>query len=123
MKEDCAHIVQMAIQCEKTSPRLIRPDFDFIVVPARDKERLCFVKVDPSDRAVMFFESINEGTHSIVPQLNGGGVKGDEDPWPRMLSVSKYELGNILNGMLTVWDGMRYPLLEKIWTQTTEQSA
>jgi hypothetical protein len=43
---------------------------------------LGWVEIDASNGAVMFLESVNEGSHAVVPQLDGGGVKGDENPWP-----------------------------------------
>lgn len=76
-----ANVVEMTVQCEKTSSCLVGPDFDLVVVTTRDEERLCFVEVDASNRSVVFLESIDERAHPIVPKLNGGGMEGDENPW------------------------------------------
>jgi hypothetical protein len=39
------------------------------------------VEVDTADRAIVFLEPVNQSAHPVIPQLNGGGVKGNEDPW------------------------------------------
>lgn len=71
MEENSPHIVQMPVQSEKTSSRLIGPNFYLVIIPTRNEERLCFMEVNASNRPVMLFKSIDKGTHSIVPQLYG----------------------------------------------------
>lgn len=67
VEEDRPHVVQVAVQGEETSPGLIRPDLDLVVVPSRDEQRLSLVEVDASDRTIMFLETIDEGSHTIIP--------------------------------------------------------
>ena len=59
MKEDGANVIKVTVECEKTSSSLVRPDLDLVVIATRYKERLRLVKVDTSDRTVVFFESVN----------------------------------------------------------------
>lgn len=81
VEENSPHIIQMAIEREQTPPSLIGPDLDFVVVSPRNEKRLRFVEVDASYRAVMLLKSVYQRSHTIVPQLNRGGVQGHKDPW------------------------------------------
>ena len=83
MEENGADVVQMTIQRKKTSPCLVGPDLDLVVIASGDEEGLGLVEVDAANRSVVFFESINEGSHTIVPQLNSRGMQRNEDPWSR----------------------------------------
>lgn len=83
VEEDGSDIVEVAVQGEQASPGLIRPNLNLVIVTARDEEGLGVVEIDSSDWTVVLFESINQGPHAVVPQLDGGGVEGDEDPWSR----------------------------------------
>ena len=67
MEEYCPHVIQMAIQSEKTPPCLITPHLDLVVITCGHEEGLRWVEVDASNGAIVFFESINEGTHAIIP--------------------------------------------------------
>lgn len=67
MEENSPHVVQMPVQSEKTPSRLIRPNFDLVIIPTRNEERLRFVEINASNRAVMLLKSIDKSTHSIVP--------------------------------------------------------
>lgn len=69
VEEDCSYVVEMSVQGKQTSPRLIRPDLDLVVVASRNEEGLCLVEIDASNRPIVFFEAINKGSHAIVPQL------------------------------------------------------
>lgn len=71
MKKHSSNIIQVTVECEDTSPCLVRPNLDLVVIAARYEERLRLVKVDASDRSIMLFESINESSHPIIPQLDG----------------------------------------------------
>lgn len=82
MEENRAHIIQVAVQCEETPPGLVVPDLDLVVITAGHEQGLRRVEVNASDRTIMFFESIDECSHAVIPQLDSGGVKRDEDPWP-----------------------------------------
>lgn len=39
------------------------------------------MEVNASDGSIVLFEAVYQGAHTIVPQLDGGGVERDEDPW------------------------------------------
>lgn len=67
VEEYCPHVIQMSIQCEQTSPCLVAPHLDLIVVTSGDEEGLRRVKVNAANGAIVFFESIDQGTHAIVP--------------------------------------------------------
>jgi hypothetical protein len=59
MEEDGSDVVEMAVKGEEASSSLVRPDFDLIVVTARDEKRLCLVKVDTTDRTIVLLEPVN----------------------------------------------------------------
>jgi uncharacterized protein YuzE len=84
VEEDGADVVQMAIECEQASPRLSAPDLNLVIVTAGDEEGLCWVEINSSNGAVVLFETINEGSHAIIPQLDRRRMEGDEDPWARL---------------------------------------
>ena len=67
VEKDCSNIVEMSIQREETPPGLIGPDFDLVIIPSRDEQRLCLVKVDTSDWPIMFFKTVDQCAHTIVP--------------------------------------------------------
>lgn len=67
VEEDCPHIVKVAIEREKTSPCLVGPDFDFIVVSAGNEQWLGLVEVDATDWAVVLFKSVDQRSHTVVP--------------------------------------------------------
>lgn len=67
MEEDCADVVQVTIESEKTASSLIGPDLDLVIIAARYEEWLCFVEVNTADRTIMFFKSINQSSHAIIP--------------------------------------------------------
>lgn len=71
MEEYCPDIVQMAIQREQTPPCLITPHLDLVVITTGHEEGLGRVEVNGSNGAIMLFESIDEGTHAVIPQLDG----------------------------------------------------
>jgi hypothetical protein len=81
VEEDGADIVEMAIEGKETSSSLIGPYFDLVIVASRDEEGLSLVEIDATDGTVVLFEAINQSSHSVIPKLNGGGVKRHEDPW------------------------------------------
>lgn len=102
VEEDGADIVEVAVQRKQAAARLIGPDLDFVVIAAGDEpagsqyatppmpqglgaggsQWLRLVEVYAADRPVVFLEAVDEGAHAVVPQLDGGGVEGHEDPWP-----------------------------------------
>lgn len=82
VKEDRSHIVQVTVQGKETPSGLIGPNLDFVIISARNKQRLRLVKIYPSDRTIMLFKSIYKCSHTIIPKLNGGRMKRHQDPWP-----------------------------------------
>lgn len=81
MKEDRTDIVQVPIEREDTASSLVRPDLDLVIISPRYEERLCLVEVNAPDRAIMLFESVNQGAHAVIPQLDRRGVERNENPW------------------------------------------
>lgn len=67
VEEYCPHVIQMSIQCEQTSSCLVTPHFDLIVVTSGDEEGLRRVEVNAANGAIVFFESVDQGTHAVVP--------------------------------------------------------
>jgi hypothetical protein len=59
MEEDGSDVVEMAVEGEEASSSLVRPDFDLVIVTARDEKRLCLMKVDTTDGTIVFLETIN----------------------------------------------------------------
>jgi len=117
MKENGPDIVQVTAQCEKTSSCLIRPDLDLIVVTSRHEQGLSLVKINTSNRSVVLLESVNQCAHAVVPQLDGGGMKRNQNPWSRYCvnKVAPIEGGS---RMLTAWDERRDPWLSRILIRT-----
>ena len=77
VEKDCANIIQMSIQGKQTSPSLIGPDLDLVIVSTGNEEGLCLVEVDSSYWPIVLLESINQCSHAVVPELNRGRVKRD----------------------------------------------
>lgn len=67
MEEDRAHIIQMAVQCEKTPSGLVIPNLDLVVIASGHKQGLSRVEIDSSDRTIVFLETVNECSHAVVP--------------------------------------------------------
>lgn len=86
MEINCSDVIEMAIEGEEAASRLQRPNLDLVIVTSRDEEGLCFMEVDAADGTIMFFESIDQCSHTVVPKLDSRGVKGDEDPWSVQVS-------------------------------------
>ena len=74
VEEYGSNIIEMAVQREEAASRLVRPDLDLVIVTARNKKGLGFVEVNASDGAIVFFESVNQCSHSVVPKLDGRRV-------------------------------------------------
>lgn len=67
VEEDSSNVVQMPIECKETSPALVGPNLDLVVIPPRHEKRLRFVKVYASDGPIMLFETIYQRAHTVVP--------------------------------------------------------
>jgi hypothetical protein len=74
MEENGPNVVKMAIECKKAASCLVRPDLDLVIVTAGDEKRLCLVEIDSTDGPVVLFEAINQCSHSVIPELDGGRV-------------------------------------------------
>ena len=81
MKICCSHVIQMTKKGKYTSAALVIPHFDLVVITSRHKERLLIVKTDAPNRSFMLIELVNQGTNSIVPQLDQAAVEWRKDPW------------------------------------------
>ena len=57
----------MTIQGEQTSPGLIRPDLDLVVIRTRDEQWLGLVEVNATDGTIVLFEAVYQGTHAVIP--------------------------------------------------------
>lgn len=88
VEENGSDVVEMAVEGEKASSSLVGPDLDLVIVASRNEERLGLVEVDTSNRSIVFLEAINQGSHSVIPKLDGRGVKRYENPWSEWLHVS-----------------------------------
>ena len=88
VEENGSNVVEMAVKGEEASSGLVGPDLDLIIVASRNEERLGLVEIDTSNRSIMFLEAINQGSHTVIPELDSRGVKRYEDPWSGKLDVS-----------------------------------
>ena len=53
VEKDCADVVEVSVQGKETAALLPVPDFDLVVVAARDKERLVRVEINASHGAYL----------------------------------------------------------------------
>ena len=60
----------MAEEVEEAAFLLVVPHLDFVVVSARDEERLLVVEADATDRSLVLVEFVQERAHAVVPELN-----------------------------------------------------
>lgn len=67
VEKDRPHVVQVAVEREQTSPCLVAPDLDLVVITTGHEQRLRLVEIDASHRSIVFFEAINECSHAIIP--------------------------------------------------------
>lgn len=67
VEEHRPDVIQMAIQRKQTSPRLITPHLDLVVVASGHEEGLGWVEVNGSNGAIVLLESINQRSHAIIP--------------------------------------------------------
>jgi hypothetical protein len=122
VEENGSDIVEVAIQGEEASSCLVGPDLDLVVVAATDEEGLGSVEVASADGAVVFLEAINQVTHAVVPKLDGGRVKGDENPWPvKAMSAGTQAAPVRLGADLFGWNAM--PLAREDFDSNREPSA
>ena len=71
----------MARQCEDTPFQPVVPDLDFRVITSGHEERLVRVEVHGAHWPFVLLESVYQGSHPVVPELDLSGVQGCEDPW------------------------------------------
>ena len=67
MEEDRPDVVQVPIEGEETSPCLIRPNLNLVIITAGDEERLCLMEVNASNGSIVLFKSIDQGAHAVIP--------------------------------------------------------
>lgn len=67
VEKDGPDVIQMSVESEEASSCLIRPDLDFVVVTTGNEERLCLMEVNATHWSIVFFESVYECPHSVVP--------------------------------------------------------
>jgi hypothetical protein len=92
VEENGSDVVKMAAQGEKAAPGLQRPDLDLVIVTSGHEEWLGLVEIDTTNGAIVLLESVDQRSHAVVPELNGGRVKRHEDPWS--LGVESDALGS-----------------------------
>ena len=49
--------------------KIVFNHLDFVIISSRDEERLLLVEVDAADRTVVFVKLLQQGAHTVVPQL------------------------------------------------------
>lgn len=61
---------------EKTDKKKLRTKTNlyFIIVSTGNEQGLVGVKIHPTNRSVVFVESVDQRSHSVVPQLHDTGV-------------------------------------------------
>lgn len=65
------------------------------------------MKVNAADRPIVFFKAVDQGSHAVVPQLNGRGMERNEDPWPGAVSNQSGQLKEA-QGYLLGWKAMPF---------------
>ncbi|KAH3668498.1 hypothetical protein OGAPHI_002252 [Ogataea philodendri] len=73
-------VVQVAVQSEQTFPGLQRPNLDGVVVTTRHENRLRWMEINSSDRTIVLFKPVDQGSHPVIPKLNRRGVESNQDP-------------------------------------------
>jgi hypothetical protein len=69
----------MSHEMKETPLELVVPDFDLVVVAARDKERLRLMEADAADGAVVLVKLVEERAHAVIPQLDHTVVKAERE--------------------------------------------
>lgn len=67
VEEHRSHVVQVTVQGEEAAPGLVRPNLDLVIVTPGHEQWLSTVKINTSDRSVVFLESIYQGSHAVIP--------------------------------------------------------
>lgn len=67
MEEDCADVVEMAIESEQASSSLMRPHLDLVIVTTRDEKWLCLVEIHSTNGAIVLFEAVDQCAHAVIP--------------------------------------------------------
>lgn len=77
MKNGRSDVVQVTEESENTSSLLVVPNFYLVVVTAGYEERLLVVEAYATNWTIVFVKFIEEGAHSIVPQLDDAIVQAE----------------------------------------------
>jgi hypothetical protein len=91
VEEDSSNVIEMAGEGKKATLGVVIPNFDTVIITTRHKHGLCLVKVYTTDWSIVFFKSVQQGSHSIVPHLDCAAVERHQKPWS--LGVEGYSLG------------------------------
>jgi len=59
VEHDGTDVVQVTIQSKETSPALVGPDLDLIIITSRNEKRLGVMEIDGSNRAIVLFKAVN----------------------------------------------------------------
>lgn len=55
-----------------------------------NEKRLRFVEVNAANGTVVLVESVNEGAHAVIPELDHAAVETGEDPWPLAVKAQSF---------------------------------
>lgn len=123
MKINRPDIVEVSDQGKDASPEFVVPDFDLVIITARNEKRLRAMEINAANRPLMLVEAIDEGAHAIVPKLDGTIVQAGQDPWTGGMEgkaldtiAFRFKLGQHCAGRkLGTREMARRSLLEKRW--------
>lgn len=85
VEERCADVVLVTLEREKQTTLGERPHSKQLVITAGHEHVLRRVHVKPAHGTFVTLESVDDGTHPVVPELDGGRVQCDKDPRPRRM--------------------------------------
>ena len=61
----------MTEKSKETSTKFVVPYFDFVIVSSGNNQGLNKMKVDSADGSIVFFESVNDCSDTIIPTEEG----------------------------------------------------
>lgn len=70
MKHCGPDVIQVSQKSKDTSPLFIVPNFNLIIISARNKQRLLIMETYSSNGSVVFIEFVEQGAHAVIPQLD-----------------------------------------------------
>jgi hypothetical protein len=57
----------VAQECKETASEFVIPYFNLVIVTTGTNERFVKVEINPTDWTFVFFETINNGAHAVIP--------------------------------------------------------